>query len=79
MIDTYGGVTCISTDAHVTEPIDLYRERVETLMWGNDYPHPEGTWPRSQARCAEQFDGVAGDELAATVGGNAAPVFGFAL
>ena len=23
---------------------------VETLMWGNDYPHPEGTWPESQAR-----------------------------
>ena len=21
---------------------------VETLMWGNDYPHPEGTWPASQ-------------------------------
>ena len=21
---------------------------VETLMWGNDYPHPEGTWPISQ-------------------------------
>ena len=21
---------------------------IETLMWGNDYPHPEGTWPESQ-------------------------------
>ena len=52
---------------------------VGTLMWGNDYPHPEGTWPHSQARCAEQFDGVPSDELAAIVGGNAARVFGFAL
>ncbi|MCE2512709.1 MAG: amidohydrolase [Acidimicrobiia bacterium] len=52
---------------------------VETLMWGNDYPHPEGTWPRSQARCAEQFEGVPRDELAVIVGGNAARVFGFTL
>ena len=22
---------------------------VSTLMWGNDYPHPEGTWPASRA------------------------------
>ena len=31
---------------------------VETLMWGNDYPHPEGTWPESQTVNADQFDGV---------------------
>jgi predicted TIM-barrel fold metal-dependent hydrolase len=52
---------------------------IETLMWGNDYPHPEGTWPESQERCAEQFDGVPDDEVAAIVGGNAARVFGFDL
>ena len=52
---------------------------IDTLMWGNDYPHPEGTWPHSQARCAEQFEGVPDDELAAIVGGNAARVFGFDL
>ncbi len=50
---------------------------VETLMWGNDYPHPEGTWPSSQVVCAEQFAGVADDELRAMVGGTAAKVFGF--
>ena len=52
---------------------------IETLMWGNDYPHPEGTWPDSQAVCAEQFDGVPDDELRAIVGGNAVSVFGFDL
>ena len=52
---------------------------VETLMWGNDYPHPEGTWPRSQDQCARQFEGVPSEELRAMVGGNAAAVFGFAL
>lgn len=52
---------------------------VESLMWGNDYPHPEGTWPESQARVAEQFDGVSDADLQAIVSGNAAGVFGFDL
>ena len=37
---------------------------VETLMWGNDYPHPEGTWPTSQDVAADQFDGVSDDDVA---------------
>jgi predicted TIM-barrel fold metal-dependent hydrolase len=52
---------------------------VETLMWGNDYPHPEGTWPESQAVNADQFDGVSQEDLDAIVSGNAAKVFGFDL
>jgi predicted TIM-barrel fold metal-dependent hydrolase len=52
---------------------------VETLMWGNDYPHPEGTWPRSQEVCAEQFADVPDDEFRAMVGGTAARVFGFEM
>ena len=52
---------------------------LETLMWGNDYPHPEGTWPTSQERCADQFDGVPDDEVRAIVGANAAHIFGFDL
>jgi predicted TIM-barrel fold metal-dependent hydrolase len=52
---------------------------VETLMWGNDYPHPEGTWPASQEVAAKQFDGVDDDDVRAIVGGNAADVFGFDL
>jgi len=52
---------------------------VETLMWGNDYPHPEGTWPISQEIAEKQFDGVSDDELQAIVGGTAAAVFGFNL
>ena len=52
---------------------------VETLMWGNDYPHPEGTWPESQAVNRDQFDGVSRRRLDAIVHGNAARVFGFDL
>jgi predicted TIM-barrel fold metal-dependent hydrolase len=28
---------------------------VETLMWGSDYPHPDGVWPQSSKYIAEQF------------------------
>ena len=49
------------------------------LMWGNDYPHPEGTWPNSAPAVAEQFDGVGEADRAAILGGNAASVFGFDL
>jgi predicted TIM-barrel fold metal-dependent hydrolase len=52
---------------------------IETLMWGNDYPHPEGTWPLSQEVAEGQFADLTDAELAAIVGGNAARVFGFDL
>src|SRR6266704_4900570 len=28
---------------------------VETLMWGSDYPHPDGVWPESGKYITEQF------------------------
>jgi predicted TIM-barrel fold metal-dependent hydrolase len=46
-------------------------------MWGNDYPHPEGTWPSSQEMAAQQFADVSDDDLHAIVSGTAARVFGF--
>jgi predicted TIM-barrel fold metal-dependent hydrolase len=52
---------------------------LDSLMWGNDYPHPEGTWPASQELCAKQFADVSDAELTAIVGGNAAKVFGFSI
>lgn len=52
---------------------------IETLMWGNDYPHPEGTWPSSQVAAATQFADVPDHELAQIVNGNAVDVFGFQL
>ncbi len=31
---------------------------VESIMWGSDYPHLEGTWPHTQERLAEIFGGA---------------------
>ena len=51
----------------------------DVLMWGNDYPHPEGTWPNSAGAVTTQFADVGAVDRAAILGGNAARVFGFDL
>jgi predicted TIM-barrel fold metal-dependent hydrolase len=50
---------------------------VECLMWGSDYPHPEGTWPKTRAMMRDTFHGLPGAEIAAMLGGNAAATYGF--
>ena len=34
---------------------------VETLMWGSDYPHPDGVWPESAKYIGEQFADLPAD------------------
>jgi predicted TIM-barrel fold metal-dependent hydrolase len=50
---------------------------VQTIMWGTDYPHPEGTWPLTQQMMAEVFRGIPDAEIAAMLGGNAAEFYRF--
>jgi predicted TIM-barrel fold metal-dependent hydrolase len=50
---------------------------IDNLMWGTDYPHPEGSWPVTREQMIESFHDVPEDELAAMLGGNAARVYGF--
>jgi predicted TIM-barrel fold metal-dependent hydrolase len=50
---------------------------IGNIMWGSDYPHPEGTWPETKPQMLENFKGVPEPELAAMLGGNAARVYGF--
>jgi predicted TIM-barrel fold metal-dependent hydrolase len=50
---------------------------LRNLMWGSDYPHPEGSWPFTREQMIESFRGTPEDELAAMLGGNAARVYGF--
>jgi predicted TIM-barrel fold metal-dependent hydrolase len=47
------------------------------LMWGSDYPHPEGTWPETRRQLVETFRGIPAEERDALLGGNAARVYGF--
>jgi uncharacterized protein len=34
---------------------------IETLMWGSDYPHPDGVWPESKKYIDEQFSHLPAD------------------
>jgi len=48
---------------------------VGNLLWGNDLPHPEGTYPHTRKWIAERFRDVPQDETAAILGTNAAAVY----
>ena len=50
---------------------------VDKLMWGSDYPHPEGTWPHTRERVHETFSNVPEAEVRAMLGETAAKVYGF--
>jgi predicted TIM-barrel fold metal-dependent hydrolase len=47
------------------------------LMWGSDYPHPEGTWPHSREVLARQLAGLPDETVERIVFGNAARLYGF--
>ena len=47
------------------------------LMWGADYPHLEGTWPRTRKSLARCFKGIPTDEVRAILTDNPAELYGF--
>jgi predicted TIM-barrel fold metal-dependent hydrolase len=52
---------------------------VDHLMWGNDYPHEEGTTPESTLALRWLFADVPVEECRAMLAGNAARLYGFDL
>lgn len=54
-----------------------YEIGVGNIMWGNDFPHPEGTWPHTRQFLHDAFCDIPVDETALILGGNAADVYGF--
>ena len=49
-----------------------YEIGVGNIMWGNDFPHPEGTWPHTREWLRKVFCDLPVDETRAMLGGNAA-------
>ena len=61
------GASCITRN-----DAELYGETgLKRLMWGTDYPHPEGTWPRTRAELSGTFSGLPTEHVAAMLGENA--------
>jgi predicted TIM-barrel fold metal-dependent hydrolase len=50
---------------------------LDKLMWGADYPHVEGTWPRTRKSLARCFRGIPIDEARAILTDNPAKLYGF--
>jgi uncharacterized protein len=58
--------------------IDMRHEiGVENLLWGNDFPHAESTYPRSHEFLSAHLDGIPHGEAAAIAGGNAVEMYDF--
>jgi len=55
--------------------IDLLGE--ETIMWGSDFPHPDGVWPDSQAFIEKELAEVPATTRRKLICENAARVYGF--
>ncbi|MDP1818705.1 MAG: MMPL family transporter [Acidimicrobiales bacterium] len=47
------------------------------LMWGADYPHPEGTWPESKRYLRSQLAGVSPETARRVLWDNAAELYGW--
>jgi predicted TIM-barrel fold metal-dependent hydrolase len=50
---------------------------VGNIMWGNDFPHPEGTWPNTRTWLRDAFWDCPIDDTRRILGLNAAAVYGF--
>ena len=59
--------------------IDLARKHdlVDNLLWANDYPHHEGSWPHSAAAIERSMGDLDDGERAKILGLNGARIFGF--
>jgi uncharacterized protein len=50
----------------------------DRIMWGSDFPHPDGVWPDSREYIQRELGGVAADVRRKIVCDNAARLYGFA-
>ena len=68
---------CFSEDDVAVHDRDLIG--VQTLMWGNDYPHAESTFPRSREIVGRRLASVPGEELRMLTCDNVAALYAFTV
>ena len=44
---------------------------IDRVMWGTDYPHPEGSWPKTHEKLVTYMKGLPEVEIDAMLGANA--------
>ena len=79
--NVFVGASFISAEEAAEAVADAYSDNV---MWGSDYPHPEGTWAkddenRTRKHLRWAFNNLAPHRTRAMLSGNAARVYGFDL
>ena len=66
------GASCMPRrEAELRDAIGL-----DNIMWGTDFPHPEGSWPFTRQQMLDTFRDLPDAEIAAMLGGNAAAFYG---
>jgi predicted TIM-barrel fold metal-dependent hydrolase len=75
----YFDANCLigSSTAKRREYLDRYEIGVRNIMWGNDFPHPEGTWPHTGEWLKHVFADIPVDETRLMLGLNAVETYQF--
>lgn len=75
----YWARQCYVAASFMTHDEALLRHRIglDRLMWGSDYPHLEGTWPKSVRSLRRTFAGVPAEETRRILADNPAALYGF--
>lgn len=66
-----------ATNTKRRELAQRYEIGVDNILWGSDFPHPEGTWPRTRQWLRDTFHDIPIGETRRMLGESAAEVFGF--
>lgn len=70
---------CKATFQHDKLGVELIPKLgADNVMWGNDYPHPDGIWPNSQNIIADHMGDMAADVKKKVLHDNVAKIYGFA-
>ena len=68
---------CLATFQHDKLGVELIPHLgADNVMWGNDYPHPDGVWPNSKTIIAEQSRGLTDEERQKVYFANCAKLYG---
>jgi predicted TIM-barrel fold metal-dependent hydrolase len=75
----YWARQCHVAASFMTHDEALLRNEIglDRLMWGSDYPHLEGTWPKSVKSLRRAFNGIPVDDARRILTDNPAALYGF--